>query len=317
MQFSLDQIDRWRRNRAIRAITIVATIVSITWIIWIAIRSAAQIHWGLMNPWLIGAALIVASVQECTGTASAQAALSSFGQHAAFIRLLVITTVATTTNSIVPVPAGIPARIWLQKAWLGIPIHLSTSAIALEVLCGYGLLALLAMAGGFLFGVNVLAMSTRYLPLIVALTALTLMVVWLLREHLRSRLRQLAALRPALSPTLLTALLNVLIVALATLRLWLILRALGSDTASIAEITAALCIARVAGVASMIPMGLGSRDVTLTGLLALSGIPLPIAVLAAGVDRVLSTAPYLAVAAMGWPLLRRSGSIDKSGNITH
>jgi len=305
------------RRKTLRAVAILSTIGITAWILWAAIHSAVQIHWSLMNPWLIIAALIAASAQECVGTASAQAALSAFRQRAGFVRLLIITTVATATNSIIPVPAGIPARIWLQKTWLGIPLPFSTAAIALEMLCGYGLLALLALAGSFLFGANVLAMGVRYIPALVGIAALVLLAAWLMREQLQSRLKQLSAIRPTPLPTLLTLFLNVLVIALATLRLWLILRALGRDAASIAEITAALCIARVAGVASMIPMGLGSRDVTLTGLLALSGVPLPVAALAAGIDRVLSTAPYLVVAAAGWPLLRRSGPSEKSSGTAH
>jgi uncharacterized membrane protein YbhN (UPF0104 family) len=261
--------------------------------------------------------LVASTIQECAGTASAQAALSAFGQRAAFVRLLIITTVATAANSIIPAPAGIPARIWLQKTWLGISVSFSTAAIALEMLCGYGLLALFALAGSFLFGANMLATGVRYLPIVLVIGAIGLLTAWLLREQLKSRVKQLAAARPIPLATLTVVFLNVLVIALATLRLWLILRAVGSDAASIAEITAALCIARVAGVASMIPMGLGSRDVTLTGLLALAGIPLPIAALAAAVDRILSTAPYLGVAAAGWPLLRRSGLSEKTGGTAH
>lgn len=304
-------------RKMFRAAAILATLALTGWIAWAAVHSAVRINWRLMNPWLIAAALVASAVQECAGTAGAQAALFAFRQRAAFMRLLIITTVATAANSIIPVPAGIPARIWLQKKWLGIPVSFSTAAIALEMLCGYGLLALFALAGSFLFGANILAMGARYLPVVVVIGAIALMAAWLLREQLKSRLKQLAASRPTALPTLVIVFLNVLVIALATLRLWLILYALGHDAASIAEITAALCIARVAGVASMIPMGLGSRDVTLTGLLVLAGIPLPIAALAAAVDRVLSTAPYLGVAAAGWPLLRRSGLSEKTSGTAH
>lgn len=304
-------------RKMFRAAVILGTLALTAWIVWAAVHSAVRINWRLMNPWLIAAALVASAVQECAGTAGAQAALFAFRQRTAFMRLLIITTVATAANSIIPVPAGIPARIWLQKTWLGIPVPFSTAAIALEMLCGYGLLALFALAGSFLFGANVLAMGVRYLPVVAAIGAIALMTAWLLREQLKSRLEQLTALRPTALPTLVIVFLNVLVIALATLRLWLILHALGHDVASIAEITAALCIARVAGVASMIPMGLGSRDVTLAGLLALSSVPLPIAALAAAVDRVLSTVPYLTVAAAGWPLLRRSGPAEKSGGTAH
>lgn len=305
------------RREAFRAAAILGTFAIAIWIVWVAVHSAVQIKWRLMNPWLIATALVASTIQECAGTASAQAALSAFGQRAAFVRLLIITTVATAANSIIPAPAGIPARIWLQKTWLGISVSFSTAAIALEMLCGYGLLALFALAGSFLFGANMLATGVRYLPIVLVIGAIGLLTAWLLREQLKSRVKQLAAARPIPLATLTVVFLNVLVIALATLRLWLILRAVGSDAASIAEITAALCIARVAGVASMIPMGLGSRDVTLTGLLALAGIPLPIAALAAAVDRILSTAPYLGVAAAGWPLLRRSGLSEKTGGTAH
>lgn len=305
------------RRKAFHAAVILGTFAIATWIVWIAVHSAVQIKWHLLNPWLIAAALVASTIQECAGTASAQAALSAFGQRAAFVRLLIITTVATAANSIIPAPAGIPARIWLQKTWLGIPVSFSTVAIALEMLCGYGLLALFALAGSLLFGANMLATGVRYLPIVLAIGAIGLLTAWLLREQLKSRVKQLAATRPIPLATLTVVFLNVLVIALAALRLWLILRAVGSDAASVAEITAALCIARVAGVASMIPMGLGSRDVTLAGLLVLAGIPLPIAVLAAAVDRVLSTAPYLGVAAAGWPLLRRSGLSEKTGGTAH
>lgn len=298
----------------LRLAAVAVTVAIALWILKSAFDSAVQIQWSLMDPWLIAAALFVACLQECAGTAGAQAALAAFRQRASFHRLLIVTTVATATSSMVPVPAGIPARIWLQKTWLAIPVPRSTAAIALETLCGYGILALFALAGVFLFDTNALSTEWHYLPALTAIATLGLLIVWLLRARLRSLLGQLVIMRPMLLPAMATLVLNIIIIGLATSRLWLILHALAVNAASVPEITAALCIARIAGVASMIPMGLGSRDVTLTGLLVLSGVPLPIAALAAAVDRVLSTAPYLVVALIGWPLLRRAGALDKHGD---
>lgn len=303
-----------RFRKMLRAAIILATIAIGVWGIKEAIHSTPHIRWGLMDPWFIIAALFASASQECVGTASAQTSLAAFRHRATFARMLIITTVATATNSVIPVPAGIPARIWLQKSWLGIPVSCSTAAIALEMLCGYGMLTLFALAGTFWFGGNTFALGLRYLPVFVVTAALVLLMAWLFRRTLQTWIRQLIALRPALLPTYGIIGLNVLVIALATLRLWLILHAMGDGAASIAQITAALCIARVAGVASMIPMGLGSRDITLAGLLVVSGVALPIAALAAAVDRVLSTAPYLTVALIGWPLLRRPSAINNHGD---
>lgn len=304
-----------RRATAYRLAAAVITIVVASWILKSTFASAARIQWNMLDPWLLVAALLVSSLQECAGTTSAQAALAAFAQRASFFRLLIITTVATTTNSAVPVPAGIPLRIWLQKRWLGIPVSSSTAAVALEMLCGYGTLGLFALAGTFLFGPSIVALGFRYGIAVAVIFLLVVVTTWLLRNRIRARIGQLAGLRPALVPAIATIALNLGIIGLATLRLWLILRALEHQATPVVEITAALCISRLVGVASMIPMGLGSRDVTLTGLLVLASVPLPIAIIAAAVDRVLATIPYLAVALAGWPLLRRSGVTKPSSNL--
>lgn len=307
-----------RRHAVLRAAAVVATLAAAFWLFWATFESAAQIRWSQLDPALLACAFAVSLLQEFAGTASAKAALAAFKQRASFIRLLVITTVATAANSVIPAPAGVPARVWLQKNWLGIAVSTSTAAIALEFLCGYGTLAVFALGGAYLFGTNLVALGAKYAPAVTAIIVLMLLsgslVAWLLRDRLRILMKRFASLRPSPRPALSTATLNIAIIALATLRLWLILRALGITSAPILEITGALCISRVAGIASMIPMGFGSRDVTLMGLLALATVPLPIAILAAATDRVLSTVPYLTVALVGWPLLRRSRVINHASD---
>lgn len=293
----------------LRVIAVALSIGAALWLFAAASAPASEIRWRELKATCLVAGLAVAFAQELLGTLIAQIALAAFGQRAAFARLLAIVTAATSANSLVPVPAGIPARLWLQQSLLGIPPAPATAAIGLELLAGYGVLGIFAALGALHFGVGV-DIDVRYLAVALIATVAAVFPAWHWRRRLQERLLRVIAARPVPAFVAITIALNLVVIVLATLRLWLILHAAG-HTAAAYDLVAALCIARVAGVASMIPMGLGSRDVTLTGLLALAGVPLPVALVAAAVDRVLSTLPYMTIALIGWPLLRRSGALPR------
>lgn len=296
-------------RRFLRIIAIVLSIGAALWLFAASTASATEIHWRELDAMLLAAALIVAFVQELFGALIARIALAAFAQRVAFVRLLIIVTAATSANSLVPVPAGIPARLWLQQTLLGIPLGPATAAIGLELLAGYGVLGMLASLGALHFGFG-FGVDAQYLVALVLMIAAIVFLAWRRREQLQKRLRQVTDARPNLGLSATAVILNLVVIVLATVRLWLILCAAG-HTVGMLDLAAALCIARVAGVASMIPMGLGSRDVTLTGLLALAGVPLSVALVAAAVDRVLSTLPYVTIAIAGWPLLRYSGAFPR------
>jgi uncharacterized protein (TIRG00374 family) len=87
--------------------------------------------------------------------------------------------------------------------------------------------------------------------------------------------------------------LDLLMVALQSVRLWIVLRVFGPAPSSL-SLLAVFAISVTAGNLSMIPMGLGVRDASFTLLLARLGVSQEIALSAAVIQRLFSP---------GWPLL--------------
>ena len=231
------------------------------------------------------------------------------GHQTSIVQAYLVLTSSLSLNYITPVKAGIPLRIYLYKHVMGVPTATGTALIACETLVGMVTPALIAIVGIaslfpfigllgpllllFVIGGSVAALLlippdrvgslVRRLPFQNAIQR-----VVRFGEQVQTSLKTLPAWA-FLSTTALVAL-NFTTVAL---RLYFILHALDYPIELVALIyTQAIPV--TSGNISMIPMGLGIRDASLTLLLLHIGVPNKVALSVAIIQRLFSP---------GWPLL--------------
>jgi uncharacterized protein (TIRG00374 family) len=220
-----------------------------------------------------------------------------------------VLTSSLSVNYITPVKAGLPLRIYLYNHFIRIPVAIGTTLVAVETLVGMLVPAFIAIVGIVALFPS-LGPATPVL-LIVLLLAGLLFVLRMPLERMQPYLKRLPL--PQLTARLLhfiagvqsglrnlsllvflgVVILDLLMLGIQALRLWLVLSTFATPP-SLLTILAVFTISVTAGNLSMIPMGLGVRDASLTLLLAQVGIPNEIALSAAVIQRLFSP---------GWPLM--------------
>lgn len=220
-----------------------------------------------------------------------------------------VLTASLSANYITPVKMGIPLRIYLYNHFMAVPVATGVALITVETLVGMLVPAFIAVAGIALLFPS-LGLAT---PII--LIALLLIGLLFIRQakveriyphleqlhfpHFTLRLwrfieRTQVGLRYLRSMTILGVVtLDVLMLGLQAVRLWFVLSIFGPAPPFLA-LLAVLAISVTAGNLSLIPMGLGVRDASLTLLLMQLGVPNEVALSAAVIQRLF---------APGWPLL--------------
>ena len=99
-----------------------AVLVIVAFLLILALITILQGNYpriGLEESGFLALGFIAAAVQELAGCSIAWLSLASAGQRVSFPKLLLITTLATSVNSTLPLPAGIPIRVLLQRQVLG------------------------------------------------------------------------------------------------------------------------------------------------------------------------------------------------------
>lgn len=260
-----------------------------------------------LSPWAFAVALAASLLQEMLNPVFAYFALRSVGQPTSYLPQFMIMMFSTSANSTVPVPAGMPIRAFLQKKFINIPYTKSTSGLLLETIVGYSTVIIVAIITSYLwlrksvyqelsvwiqhFRIKALALG----PILLVVILIGLLVVILIRK---TKLMTLAAIglkelfRAKPWPIMGMFSTTVLSFCLTLLRFNMILYALGINV-PYGPLLAILLISRLAGVISFVPMGLGIRDASLAALLVIISVPSTHAVVAAAIDRVIMTTPYL------------------------
>jgi uncharacterized membrane protein YbhN (UPF0104 family) len=231
------------------------------------------------------------------------------GHQTTISQAYLVLTASLSMNYITPVKAGIPLRIYLYKHVMGIPTATGTALIACETLVGMVTPALIAVVGiAFLFPfIGLLGPLLLLLAIGGSVAAILLIpperVMPLARRlpfqnaiqrvarfggQVQISLKTLPAW--ALLSTTGLVVLNFITVAI---RLYLILHVLDHPI-ELGALVYAQAISVTGGNISMIPMGLGIRDASLTLLLLHLGIPNKVALSVAIIQRLFSP---------GWPLL--------------
>jgi uncharacterized membrane protein YbhN (UPF0104 family) len=278
------------------------------------LTSSATLSWKTFRWWPLLAALATTILQESSNPWLAKFSLRSIGQDGAYWRLFGIVTATATSNAAIPLPAGIPLRVWLQRRWLGIPYAASSVAAFIETVIGYGLLVLLAGVAALLWAPRILHAVREHasVGMLCAIVVAGLVAgIGLGYVYRRFKPKILAALklretfairRKPLCAAVIVASAGIL---LAYLRLIWLGHSLSVTTFDYGIVFAGLVISRLAGVASMMPMGLGARDLSLGYFLVLAGIPPDAAAAWTALDRIVMTLPYVAIGLISIPVLHR------------
>lgn len=286
-------------------VTIVACLVAIFSLRYLLISLDISTNL-LVYPAFLFLALFLFLLQEALNPVFAGLALQSVGASTRYLTQLLITLFATSANSTVPIPAGVPVRAVLQKRLLSIPYGVSASAFVIELVIGYGITVIAAILTSLVWlrspvepVLNRLSSQINYLMFAVGLTLAVaglsfVLIKYLVQKQVVKRLElAIELLRHAkLLPVLAMISISFFSIVLATGRFQALLYAM--DVSALwGPLMAALLLSRIVGVLSFVPMGLGIRDASLASLLVLIGVPLPFAIAGATLDRLVMTLPYL------------------------
>ena len=113
---------------------------------WRAVGDAQALGW-----LALGLALGVASAQRLVPPLVAMCSLRATGQRSGFGDQLWITLLASSANSLLPLPAGIPLRAALMHRLLGVPLSRAVAGLAVENLAAYAFAALAGLLAAALF----------------------------------------------------------------------------------------------------------------------------------------------------------------------
>lgn len=308
----------WRGRAAMVLLLIAAAVI-----LQRVVASGSQLSWATFH-WLpLLAAFAAAVVQELLNPWLAKFSLRAIGQDGGYWRLLGIVTTTSASNAVIPLPAGIPLRVWLQKRWLGIPYPDSTLAAVLESFVSYGVLGLAAILSMIAWAPDLLRRAASLhswilLCCTLAMLAAAALCVRLLINRYAPTVVTLFRLNRSSQLSwkslLVVAAISILGVALAYVRIVLLGWALSASALDWGLVFTGLVVSRLAGVASMIPMGLGARDVSLGYFLVLAGTSASSAAAWVILDRLVMTIPYLMIGLSSMPMLRRAQQTTGSGS---
>jgi uncharacterized protein (TIRG00374 family) len=218
-------------------------------------------------------------------------------------------TASLSANYVTPVKIGVPLRVYLYNHFIGIPTAVGTALVTVEALVGMLVPALIAIVGIVFLFPSVSPVAP--IALIIFLLAGLLLISRAPVNRLKPYLQQLPCQRLTMRlvrfgediqsglrhishmAVLGAVILDLLMIGLHVWRLWLVLNVFDSAP-SLLALLAVLNISLTVGNLSMIPMGIGVRDVSFTLLLMQLGVPNEIALSAAVIQRLFSP---------GWPLL--------------
>jgi uncharacterized protein (TIRG00374 family) len=250
------------------------------------------------------ALLLIAVAYTWEATLGTYATFRALGHTTSLAKLYVVTSASFTSSYLVPAKAGVFAWLFLCKVFLKIPLVTSSAQAVIETSIGILINTIIALLGiGMLF--------TEHDPWAFAgvAGAIGLMLVLVLVLDLRpieafldrwprsiqkpgKRIVGFAVqfrqqIRHASSGWLLiTVVLYLVRLGVRAFCLYLVFSSLGTQV-PILTILFAQAISSLLGWISMLPLGIGVKDLTLIALLTAVGVSQEIAVLGALVDRVL------------------------------
>ena len=297
---------------------------SLIWLLTTALASAAFIYLGSKVDWNIlfrlslmqvGLLFLSTFLLICLHAIGAAALLKGLGHATTPGRVLLSMLAASTVSSAGDPKLGVPARLFFYRFFAGIPLSTGTAQTTIESLLWLIMMGLLIaipgpLAGNYTFHLSLVAVTLVGGGIaVVAVGPGLLERTWLLGSLFRKmgRLRAFildvrsailgikpASLAIALAWFGATYLVDILTVALLA-------RALGGAISWIA-IGHAIVISYLIGAASLLPLGLGVRDVTFVVLLQQAGLSAEQASAIALIHRLARTVLPLTLGAVVTPI---------------
>ncbi len=268
---------------------------------WTLLRETAPLYLALI--------LLLSALGTATYTAAIYVLVRASGYSTTIGQAYLVLTASLSVNYVTPLKFGIPLRIYLYRQVMHVPLAVGTALVALETWLGMLIPAMIAGVGVvFLFPEVGLAAPLALLAILLAGMGLAWFIQpsWVAPLLKRLPLQKFTLRLARFGETVqmgfrsaplrglgVAALLIGLNVTVAAVRLYVVLLMLG-QTIHWSSLLAVLAISITAGNLSMIPMGLGVRDASLTLLLIRLGVPDEVALSAAVIQRLF---------APGWPLL--------------
>jgi uncharacterized membrane protein YbhN (UPF0104 family) len=254
----------------------------------------------------------------------AAALLKGLGYNASPWRVLAAMLAASTVGLAGDPKLGVPARLFFYKVFAYVPVRVGAAQTAIESFLWITMMGLLLMMPGPLAGDYVLPLSIAVAALVFSGMAAVIVGpalldrLWLIgpffrkMEKLRGFIFSMRSAILQISPASLIAASGWFAATYVVdiLTIGFLIDCLGGSMSSIA-IAHAIVISYLAGVASLLPLGLGVRDVTFALLLQQGGLSADLAATIALTLRVARMLPPLALGAVMTPLVL--GSKNKSG----
>lgn len=230
--------------------------------------------------------------------------LQTSGVKPGLVRVYLVLTASMWANYAAPVRLGLPVQIWLYRQVLAVPVPVGVAVVAVEFFLSLALPLVLSIIGSWVL-FNGLGAQMLLVGGGIALLTAMLLAFWrpqwftwpLVRlgwQRLADRVNQYAhEFQAGLHQVSVIALVQAcvllaLMYLVSAWRLSLILGAFGAQV-SVLNLTFAQLTSFILGSLSMLPMGLGVRDASLTFLLTWLGVPLDVATSAAVIERVATT----------------------------
>lgn len=231
--------------------------------------------------------------------------IRSSGYATTLWKTFLILSSSLSANYLTPVKVGAPLRVFLYSYFVGIPVASGTALMTIELLVSLLVPIFLAVVGIVLIFPS-LGVSTPIILLTLLLGGLVIAVrmpigrlqiylKWLPFSTFVLRLLvfiqnvQHALLQTSPTTIFGVVLLMLLMIGEQVVRLRLILSIFGSPLPSLFALFAVFTISATAGSLSMVPMGLGVREVSFTVLLMQLGVNSDIALSTAIIERFFSS----------------------------
>lgn len=252
----------------------------------------------------LGLIVVIALLYMPLSTFSTWLLLRGMGYFAPFQRLLLVTTASLSTNYITPVKVGIPVRLWLYKSALKIPLHSGSASIVIETSLNWMIAVIMSFVGvQFILDQSDVHYFITSLAIFIALTTVFVLFCPQFFNFLAKQLipikyyNRLSEWGSHFLRSIKDLPLKVLIGMIFLYSLRVFLRAFCLHLAlkdagaflTLFELAIAQSISGIIGIISLLPMGIGAKDLGLALLLSQVGVPRAAALFGVVIDRVLWT----------------------------
>ncbi|NOX62622.1 MAG: flippase-like domain-containing protein [Chloroflexi bacterium] len=248
------------------------------------------------------ALILLATFHVLESVLGTQMILKGLGYAPSYRDLYLTVTASLPASHSTPAKIGLPVRLALFKQYLGIPTTVAVANITLETFLGLGVVGFIVLAGAVLAFddvVGFLVSDVNYFGVLALFTisflaAFALFVVGRHFVFVRRFLERTIASAKTVKPFYVFAYVILLLIriALRAFVTYAVVTRLGYMVAPLA-ILYVQSISGLLGVISVLPLGLGAKDLSLITLLVAIGVPFDIAIFATSIERVLWTgAPF-------------------------